>query len=350
MSITQATAWAPTNIALIKHWGYEQGRPARASLSLTLDVGATTTVTFEPGHQDLCQVNGLPFDAAQGDKAAGVMDLLRQARGLAGVQGLRARVESASEIPISAGFASSASGGAAVTLAAARAIEDAGGPRLSHDELLTLCARSRSFSALRSLEGGAVILRSRGGAMSLETVEMGVELRALCCVIHDGKKEISSAEGHRRAPTSPFFSAFVELAEPQLERSKRALQAGDIDELGRLAEADARAIHAVMMTSWRPVRYARDATWRVFDLVTDLRVGGSPCFSTLDAGPNPIVFCEPSATDAVSSQLEALAGVRRVVHFNTSDRGAELRSSSSAKARLATNLWHAQSTEGGGEP
>ncbi|MBU6428920.1 MAG: diphosphomevalonate decarboxylase, partial [Cyanobacteria bacterium REEB65] len=148
---------ACANIALVKYWGKRDAAlnlPATGSLSLTL-AGLTTTTSVEfigdtgdaaaPG--DEITLDAWPAAAEERDRIVRFLDHVRQ------VAGIRApaRVESVNDFPRAAGLASSASGFAALALAATRAA----GLDLSRSELSAL-ARQGSGSACRSVFGGFV--------------------------------------------------------------------------------------------------------------------------------------------------------------------------------------------------
>jgi diphosphomevalonate decarboxylase len=114
---------AHPNIALAKYWGKTEGdenAPAVPSLSVTL-AGMTTetTLTLDPSlSRDEIVLNDV---AAEGLAASRVVKLLDRVRALTGVTTF-ARVSSRNDFPTAAGLASSASGFAALALAATRAM------------------------------------------------------------------------------------------------------------------------------------------------------------------------------------------------------------------------------------
>ena len=121
------------------------------SLSITLDgLTTTTTVHFESDLElDEFTLGG---HEAPG-MAARVSKCLDEVRRRVGVT-LKARVESANDFPTAAGLASSASGFAALAVAANQAL----GAGIEPSELADL-ARRASGSAARSIFGGFVELR-----------------------------------------------------------------------------------------------------------------------------------------------------------------------------------------------
>ncbi len=324
-----ATAWAPVNIALIKHWGYsvaEADLPARPSLSLTLEHGSTTTVIWrdQPDHGIL--LNGTPLTPSSGEKAAASFAFLEAVRRAAGLGPLRASVQAVSEVPLSAGFASSAAGGAALTVAALEAAGLDPGPL---SERMDWCRQLGSVSALRSLRGGVVRLdvdpERPGLELKLSCVETDLDLVVLGCLVQGRKKSVSSSAGHAQVTTSPYWDQFARDAHERLEQLVDGLVAGDLTQVGALAEADALAMHAVMLTSHPPIVYATDATWRVWHQVVAWRGEGAPSaqgYCTLDAGPNPHILCDRADADELAQRLAALPEVQRVYRSGVADSGA----------------------------
>ena len=114
-----ATARAHSNIALAKYWGKRDAAlniPAVGSISITLDALRTdTTVAFD---SDLAE-DELWLDGRRQPvgRASAVLDLVRERAGI----GSHARVASRNDFPTGAGLASSASGFAALVVAACAA-------------------------------------------------------------------------------------------------------------------------------------------------------------------------------------------------------------------------------------
>lgn len=326
MGERRGTAWAPVNIALAKHWGYrnlELGLPARESLSLTLEHGATTTVTWGAENQlDEIAVNERVLSPEDGEKAAASYRLLHSIRATAGLMGHGARVVSESVVPLSGGMASSAAGAAALTLAAL----DAAGlaDQIDEDSLISWLGRARSVSAIRSLRGGVVALTTRGHSMNLATVETPLDLTVLSCLVETKPKLVSSSEGHLRVGTSPFFPVFEQQSAGLIATMVEALEEGNFEELGGLVEQDALAMHGVMLTSRPPIIYTTDATWAVWGQVVRWRENGLEAYCTLDAGPNPHIICEARHAHEIEERLRALQQVQMVWRSEVSSWGAHV--------------------------
>ena len=223
--IMQATAIAHPNIALVKYWGKtdpEQNLPAVGSLSITLDALTTTTrVSFNPSaHVDRFVFGGRPVPAMLSRVSACLDDLRRRVDVTT-----RAVVESDNDFPTAAGLASSASGFAALVVAADAAL----GAELPRSELAEF-ARRASGSAARSIFGGFVELSLVDSGRRTETQQLlepsEWPLRVAVAVTETGPKTVGSTEGMVRTErTSPYYPAWVATSPADLSEARTAVEA-----------------------------------------------------------------------------------------------------------------------------
>jgi len=312
-----ATVEAPSNIALIKYWGAEdldRAVPYAPSLSMTLRSCRTrTTVEFLEGGDSADEVfvadeNGTlqPADEAFRMPVVEHLDRLRDWAGRSGA----CRVATRNSFPSGAGIASSASGFAALTLAAVRAL----GRTPDAAECSVLAQRSGSGSAARSVQGGYVEWpRGDEGAAVQLFADEHWDLRNVIAVVETEPKAVSSREGHRRAPTSPFFETRLDHLNRRLETVRAALQDRDMTRLGDAVEREGIELHIIAMSSRPPIYYWRPATLAVLEAVRDLRGTGVAAYATMDAGANVHVICSPEAEPQVADRLEALPEVHYTI-------------------------------------
>ncbi|ANF58839.1 diphosphomevalonate decarboxylase [Halotalea alkalilenta] len=301
----QATAIAHSNIALIKYWGKrDEARmlPMNGSLSLTLDAFYTRTrVRFFPElGEDHVRLDGR---ALEGEAARKVSRFLDRVRALKGHE-WRAEVDSYNQVPTGAGLASSASAFAALAGAASRAI----GLELSPREL-SILARKGSGSACRSIFAGFALWQAGTDDQSSYARPVPAsnldDLVMLVVVVNAGHKGLSSREGMRRTvATSPFYPAWVEHAERDLERMRIAVLEGDFTRIGTLAESSAMRMHATMLSAAPPFCYWEAGSLLAMNLVRQLRDEGHECYFTMDAGPNVKII----AREATLPRLRAALG------------------------------------------
>lgn len=317
----RAVAEAHPNIALAKYWGKAAGpanAPAVPSLSVTL-AGLTTIteVELDPSLQaDVLLLNGREADATR------VTSLLDRARAHAGIR-TKARVVTTNDFPTSAGLASSASGFAALAVAARAALGLPFDPARASD-----LARRTSASSARSLYGGFVELDAGDGTdRDLPAREVApashLDLRVLVAVTTEAEKDESSTSGmNLTAAKSPYYAAWLEHAPTWYREVRRSLLARDFEALGVAAEQSALAMHASAIAAG--IVYFRGATVEALAEVRRLRRAGTLAFATIDAGPHVKVLVRAPDEDAVAAAMSAVPGVLRVLRAQPGP-GASLR-------------------------
>jgi diphosphomevalonate decarboxylase len=305
----KASAIAHPNIALIKYWGNRDDElrlPANPSLSMNLgDLYTTTTLAFEEHlERDEVILDELPAEESARARVSSHLDLVRQQAGLKAA----ARVVSLNNFPTGAGVASSASGFAALTLAACAAA----GLDLTEAQLSAL-ARRGSGSASRAVPGGYTEwLMGRGSASSFArsvAPPSHWDLRDVVVVVSYEHKAVGSSRGHGLAVGSPLHAARVAAVPGMLAECKRALLARDLTSLGRIIEQDAIMMHAVMMSSRPPLYYWAPATVAIIQAVQNWRQHGIPVYFTIDAGPNVHLICEAAYLREVEGHARGMPGV-----------------------------------------
>ena len=310
-----ASAFAPSNIALIKYWGKassEDNIPAVSSLSMTLSViGTTTRVQFsEDFSRDVFTLNGIQNVDGLGRVSA----CLDEFRALADINS-RANVMSDNNFPTGAGLASSAAGFAALALAADAAFS----LNLPAAELSCI-ARRASGSAARSLFGGWVELptgQRDTPAKPLFNVDY-FPLNVLIAVVSRAVKPISSTISMMHAAkTSDYYEAWLSTHPKDMEQAKKALNDKDFAALGAVAEASCLKMHATIMASRPGLIYWLPATLDCIQQVRYMREEEAlPVFFTIDAGPQVKVFCLPEVANTVAAELAIVPGVLDVIQVS----------------------------------
>ncbi|GFZ30751.1 diphosphomevalonate decarboxylase [Clostridium zeae] len=312
----KATAIANTNIALIKYWGKRDETlflPMNSSLSITLDSFFTvTTVEFcKNFDKDVFFLNELQATDKESNK---VFIFLNKVRDLAGTN-LHARICSENRVPTAAGFASSASGFAALAAAATRALE----LQLSEKEL-SMLARQGSGSACRSVYGGfvewqkGIQIDGKDSFAKQILSEKSWDISILSVLLVAEPKKVSSTEGMKRTvKTSPFYSGWLSTVEKDLEEAKEAISSRDFEKLGIIVEANAMKMHATMLGANPPILYWQKGSIDVIHHIHKLRSEGIYAYFTIDAGPNVKVLCLPKDEKIVYESLLSLTDVQEVI-------------------------------------
>lgn len=300
---------AYSNIALAKYWGKRDSKlniPAVGSISITLDALETKTSLYFDSNLD-CDELKVDGNAASPKKASRVLDLIRDRAGISDF----AAVNSRNDFPGGAGLASSASGIAALTVAAA----GAAGLELTEREL-SIIARRGSASAARSIFGGFVELHTgtaRDGSDSFAEPLMAASdwpLNVVVAITQLTPKATSSTEGMlATSGSSPFYQTWVENAPSALDEMRSAVLAKDFQKTGELAERSCLAMHSLMLTTNPPLIYWNPATLEVIQLVLRLRNEGVECYFTIDAGPQVKILCESQNASRIALELIEISGV-----------------------------------------
>ena len=318
----EAVAVAHPNVALSKYWGKREGEgafPAVPSLSVTLEGLTTRTrVRWRLGAGDHRLVlDGRAVEPAGSLRAFALLERVRRELGMSET----ADIESTNDFPTASGLASSASGFAAMALAAVRAAgADWDAARVSD------LARQASASAARSGFGGFVELEV--GATSARPVAAAAHLplAVLVCVTTEAPKAIGSTEGMRvTMERSPYARAWLAEAPRLHAQLREALLAKDFARVGELAEASALAMHACAIAAG--IVYWTAATLDALAMVRALRAGGTAVYATIDAGPHVKVLARPTDAAAVSEAMRRVPGVLRVIEARPGE-GAHLEGAS----------------------
>lgn len=277
-------AWA--NIAMCKYWGKrneELNLPVTSSLSVSLNGhGTETTLRVQSGGDEIL-LSGRPIAPASqfGRRVTGFLNLFRPD------EKTFYRVETVNTVATAAGLASSASGFAALALAA----DDLHGWRLSERDL-SILARLGSGSACRSIYDGFVEWHAGAEADGMDSFAepLGIEwpdLRLGLIRVSTVPKTVSSRTAMKRTRrTSSLYGAWPVKVAHDMILLKEAIRAGDFETFGQVAESNSLAMHATMIGAWPPVLYWLPESVAVMRDIWDARAEGLDIYFTMDAGPN----------------------------------------------------------------
>lgn len=311
------TAVAPSNIAFVKYWGKRDPNlqwPANDSLSMSLTTSRTiTTARRHDVQMDVFQFGDQPQVTSVSHPHLKVfrhLDFLRHQLNTTG----HLIVTSQNTFPTGCGIASSASGFAALTIAAtaawtghsdwnALALKNASRENLAH------WARQGSGSAGRSLFGGYVRWDAGASPQEQRLHQIAAadywSLSDVIVILSDQEKSISSSEAHLAAWGSPLYAPRLAGMPSKIKRVTEALERKDLEELGLEIESEALDMHAVAMTGNPQAYYFTNDTVRFLAWVRDERSRGAlPAYFTVDAGPNVHLICETKDVDTVTRRLQ----------------------------------------------
>jgi diphosphomevalonate decarboxylase len=281
----------------------------KCGLSRNVHLQTHTTIDFSDAYEE--DTAFLEGEVLTGRNLQRILNVANSLRKYADVD-YRFKMMSRNDFPTRAGLASSASGFAALAIAAV----DALGIDLSKEEISTY-ARLGSGSAARSIHGGFVYW-NRGDSHETSFAEQicGPDEFDMCTVIaivDEGKKDVTSDVGHESAYSSPFNEVRIRESQEQAKKIRKAILDGDFSEVGRIAEENCKYMHAVMMTSNPPLFYWQPDTLRLIKSIQKIRKEGLECYFTVDAGPNVHCLCRREDTYELQKVLEKIECVSRTI-------------------------------------
>lgn len=311
-NILKATATAPSNIAFIKYWGKKNESlkiPCNGSISMNLsNLYTTTTIEFNPTlKKDNVIINGKKDEKAEKK----VIEHLDRIRSLAKSR-LFAKVVSKNSFPSSTGLSSSASGFAALTLAAVKALNVS----LSEKEL-SILARLGSGSACRSIPDGFV--EWVGGNSNTSSYAISLQkpwywdIADIVAVVSVKKKKVPTTIGQKQAATSPLFAKRLQKIPSKIKAIKKAIAKKDFFAFGTIIEAEALELHAIMSSSKPSLLYITPQTLEVIEQVRVWKKEGLAVFFTLNTGHNVHILCLQKDASEVLSKIKKLSFVKHAI-------------------------------------
>lgn len=321
----KATAVAPANIAFIKYWGKSDSKtriPHNSSISMNLShVHSKCTVEFDP----LLKQDDVGFvgeEIVKPKEIERIIVMLDRVRKFANKK-LFALVKTRNNFPKATGIASSASGFAALSLAALTAI----GKKLSGKEL-SIFARLSSGTACRSIPDGFVEWKKGTSSETSYAYELYSpdwwEICDVVVVVSKKMKKVSTTEGHRLADTSPFYQARLAVMNEKISQLKKYMYNRNFSSFGKLIEEDALNMHAICLTSTPALIYWEPKTIEIMKQIIEWRESKEvESYFTIDAGPSVHVICEKKNVNQIQEKLKDVSGIQQVI-VNSSSIGARL--------------------------
>ncbi len=296
---------SPSNIAIVKYWGkHGLQLPRNPSISFTLngcfsetmleyfpktEAGETVDVEFffEGKPNEKFRQKIVTFLESLNE----IFPFLRQ---------FHLAIHSSNSFPHSAGIASSASAMSALALTLCT-LEDRLFGTLQDDSIFekkaSYIARLGSGSACRSVFG-TMALWGKTDLVKDSSDEYAVGCEGIIhpifknyndtiLIASSAEKTVSSRAGHALMEGNIYAESRYREANQRLANVLNALQNGDAEQFGILAEAEALTLHALMMSSNPPYILLKANTLAMIERIQNYRRDTKqPLYFTLDAGPN----------------------------------------------------------------
>lgn len=325
------TVKASSDIALVKYWGKKDAvlrLPENGSLSIILDgLDTITTVEFNESYSEdeiYIQDEKIVNSSREARRVIKHLDRIRLLAQESQKDGRHwfAKVVSKNTFARGTGLSSSASGMAALTCAATKAL----GLNLSEREL-SILSRQASGSSCRCVCGGFVewIDGNSSETSYSQTIFPANhwDIRDIVAVVDEGKKKISSTKGHTSAQTSPFFAIRKERINAKINQVKKAITDKNFSELGKIVESEALEFHSILLTSNEPIILWYPGTLQIMLEVQKMRKEGIECYFTMNTGFNVHVLTMPEFQEVVQSRIAKLPLVVKTLLAKVGDKPRE---------------------------
>lgn len=314
-----AIAEATPNIAVIKYWGQRNSRlvlPANSSISVTMDFSlrTRTSVSFGDFKKDSAFLNKKELT---GDGFSRVLRIIDTARNMAGEK-QKVLVQSENFFPTKAGFASSASGFAALAVATDAALN-----LKLKSPALSILARLASGSACRSVLGGFVKWNAGecndgldSYAVQLAPASHWKELRNVAAVVDAHEKAVGSAEGMQlTVKTSNLFKKRLKELPERIAGMETAIKKKDAHSFFSITMEESDSMHAAMADTKPPLHYMNATSLEIVSAINSLnkKEGENVCGYTFDAGPNAHVYTLQKHVPEVQAALSKINGVQKTL-------------------------------------
>ena len=290
---------SPSNIALVKYWGKQQGvqLPQNPSISFTLKNCRTETSVFFEKSDRLgltFRFDGKPNPAFQQKIERFLIDHLDIFPFL---KQLDFHIQSHNTFPHSSGIASSASSMSALVLCLLDIERWAKGEEEVDMTKASFLSRLASGSACRSVFPKAAlwgVTECFEGSSDTYAVTLQNDLAPVfqtyhdsILIVSDAQKEVSSRAGHALMDTNPYAATRYAVAKADTRDMLQALRTGDLDRFIQITESEAMQLHALMMCSTPSFTLIQPNTLRIIQNIREFRIETDiPVCFTLDAGPN----------------------------------------------------------------
>jgi phosphomevalonate decarboxylase len=287
---------------LIKYHGLKKPKeriPYHDSVSVCVQA-LTTTTTVEALaslKKNEIIINGKESTGKDRERVEIVLNKLKKLARFSG----SVKVVSENSLKIGKGLGFSASGFAALGLAASNALS------LSIDTVsLSEIVRLGAGSSTRSSAGGfAIWYANKNGRSYAEQLNAPkrIDFSMVIVPIPSG---VRTDEAHAEVLGSPLFDARLKSVHRLLEAMKKAIRNGDTETIGRLAEEDTLNLHAITMTGKSRMVLWEPDTIRIIKEVARMREEGISAWYSIDTGPSVFINTRPKDSEIVAKRIREI--------------------------------------------
>lgn len=302
----KATAVAHPIQGLIKYHGLKKPKqriPYHDSISVCIQTLKTTT-TVEASDslkENIIIINGEKQSGRDKERAETVLNRLKKLAKFSG----NFKVVSENSLKVGKGLGFSASGFAALGVAACKALD-------LDTVSLSETVRLGAGSATRSLAGRfAIWYADKNGRSYAEQLD-APHIKEFSMVIVPVHSDVKTDEAHAEVLSSPLFKARLRNVGNMLKTMKEAVKNGDVATIGWLAEEDTLNLHAITMTGKSHMVLWEPDTLRVIKEVIQMRKEGILAWYSIDTGPSVFINAYRENAEVVVKRLREM-GFRNAI-------------------------------------
>ncbi len=298
----KATAVAHPIQGLIKYHGLKKPKkriPYHDSISVCIQALDTTTSVeaSDSLRKNTITINGEEQKGRDKERVETVLDELKKLAGFSG----NFKVVSENSLKIGKGLGFSASGFAALGVAACKALE------INLDPVtLSETVRLGAGSATRSLAGNFAIWYVDKNRKSYAEQLDALQIDDFSMVIVPVPSDVKTDEAHAEVLSSSFFKARLEYVGRMLKKMRKAIKNGDIATIGKLAEEDTLNLHAITMTGRSHMVLWEPDTLRIIREVIQMRKEGISAWYSIDTGPSVFINTYKKNAEAMAKRLRKI--------------------------------------------
>ncbi|MHA1491707.1 MAG: GHMP kinase [Promethearchaeota archaeon] len=213
------------------------------------------------------------------------------------------------------GLGTSASGSAALALAATSIIYDNNNEYLKNRRLISAFSRYLSGSGCRSAAGGFSLWLSHPKsapfdcfAIRLDRKEHQSFINKISLLTIPMISNLKTNQAHEIAPKSPFFLDWLKYRRKLIFEFINALDNHDLNSIGELAEYDSLCLQAVAMTApnneniiaWNP------DTLKIMLRIRKLRANGYNVYYSIDTGPSLVLLTLENEKNEIIEDIQSI--------------------------------------------
>ncbi|MFX0025579.1 MAG: diphosphomevalonate/mevalonate 3,5-bisphosphate decarboxylase family protein [Candidatus Hermodarchaeota archaeon] len=304
---------------LLKYHGFSDSKEHIAYFpSISLNNGCLFTVSYlkfdKSLNNDVVFLNGSPGVGETYQNVKNSLDYIRNFSGIKTKAILVSRNYSPSKVN-GKGLGTSASGSAALAIAATSIIYDNNPEFMNNRRLVSIFSRYLSGSGCRSSSGEISLWLSYPNINPLDSFAINLIreehqkfIKSISLLTIPIKSAIKTTQAHKIAPKSPFFEAWLLKRKELVLEFLEGLDNHDLKKVGDLSEFDTLCLHAVAMTApndqniiaWSP------DTLKVILGVRELRKNGYEVYYSIDTGPSLVLLTKKSQAEEIYKEIKMI--------------------------------------------